>query len=303
MLRNIIFQAFTEPLKNIMNNLYLIKDQGFNTIQISPLQGTKEDTHKNKDNWWTLYQPVNYHIGNILGTKEELKELCEKAHKLDIKVIVDVVFHHIANERYNDVSHIVDKEILNIQDLWYGKDSFKDITDYNNDWSCSHNSLGGLPALNLSNLDLRRLQFNYLIELRECGVDGCRLDAMRHLASENLYFEYMQEAVGKQFISNSYGECINCDRRIVEFYQKYMKVGTNNMVNREDTNLVVWVLSHDDINTFGRRHYDKETFLREWDYLLHHYRADVIYYCEDIYKDEVWKENRMRQLNLKNKEV
>ena len=188
MKRKIIFQALNWRLKDIKNNLEEIKKAGFNTVQTSPLQGIKE----NNGHFWIYYQPTNYKIGNPLGSREELKELCSAAKELGIDIIVDVVFHHVANYMHNDISDKVDSEIRNIKDLWYDT-SFTDIRDYNSGWECTHLSLGGLPALNLSSKELRKLQFNYLIDLRECGVNGARFDALKHLACENGYFEEMKE--------------------------------------------------------------------------------------------------------------
>ena len=115
MSRKIIFQALNWKIKDVNNHIEEIKEVGFNTIQLSPLQGIKENNY----DFWVYYQPINYKIGNNLGNKNDLIELCKKAKDLDIKILVDVVFHHVANYRNNDVNLLVDKEILNIKDLWY----------------------------------------------------------------------------------------------------------------------------------------------------------------------------------------
>ena len=104
MKRKIIFQALNWRLKDIKNNLKEIKKAGFNTVQTSPLQGIKE----NNGHFWIYYQPTNYKIGNPLGSREELKELCASAKEIGIDIIVDVVFHHVANYMHNDISDKVD---------------------------------------------------------------------------------------------------------------------------------------------------------------------------------------------------
>ena len=43
MKRKIIFQALNWKLKDIKNSLGKIKKAGFNTVQVSPLQGIKEN--------------------------------------------------------------------------------------------------------------------------------------------------------------------------------------------------------------------------------------------------------------------
>lgn len=281
MKRKIIFQALNWRLKDIKNSLEEIKKAGFNTVQTSPLQGIKE----NNGHFWIYYQPVNYKIGNPLGSREELKDLCAAAEEIGIDIIVDVVFHHIANYMHNDISDKVDPEIRNIKDLWYDT-SFTDIRDYNSGWESTHLSLGGLPALNLSSKELRKLQFNYLINLRECGVNGARFDTLKHLAYENGYFEEMRETVGSEFINNSYGECIDCSHEILNFYQQFIKCGTNIGVSKEDANLVLWVYSHDDENTFGKRMND-DIINNEFRFLRDNYKADILYYARRF--NDAWK--------------
>lgn len=281
MKRKIIFQALDWRLKDIKNSLEEIKKAGFNTVQTSPLQGIKE----NNDQFWIYYQPINYKIGNSLGNREELKELCAAAKEIGIDIIVDVVFHHVANYMHNDLSDKVDSEIRNIKDLWYDT-SFTDIRDYNNGWECTHLSLGGLPALNLSSKELRKLQFNYLIDLRECGVNGARFDALKHLACENGYFEEMKELVGLEFINNSYGECIDCSHETLRFYQQFIKCGTNIGVSKDETNLVLWVYSHDDENTFGKKMRD-DIINSEFRFLRDNYKADILYYARKF--NDSWK--------------
>ena len=91
MSRKIIFQSLNWKIKDVNNHLEEIKEVGFNTIQLSPLQGIKENNY----DFWVYYQPINYKIGNNLGNKNDLIELCKKANNLGIKIIVDVVFHHV----------------------------------------------------------------------------------------------------------------------------------------------------------------------------------------------------------------
>ena len=134
-----------------------IARQGFTAIQTSPLQPTKEPIHDNLDNAWAIYQPIDYVIGNDLGTEEDLKNLADRCHKNGLKLIVDVVFHHLANERGNAVSHLVSEQYRH-----FYNDSFIDIRDYNSEYELTHRRLAGLPALNLENEAVVNAQFDYL---------------------------------------------------------------------------------------------------------------------------------------------
>ena len=66
---NRILSLFDYELKDIEKLLPIIKSQGFNAVQTSPLQKTKEE---DKEYWWILYQPLGFDIGNRIGNKEEL---------------------------------------------------------------------------------------------------------------------------------------------------------------------------------------------------------------------------------------
>lgn len=84
---------------------------GFNYIQISPVTPTKNET---KNIWWMLYQPTDFVIGNYLGDKKDLINLCEEAKKYNIKIIVDVVLRHLASDDYNSLlPHHKDNSYIN----------------------------------------------------------------------------------------------------------------------------------------------------------------------------------------------
>ena len=58
---------FQWGLGSIIPMIPTVKEQGFDAIQISPIQGTKDSGLI----WWLLYQPTNLKIGNTqIGTKE-----------------------------------------------------------------------------------------------------------------------------------------------------------------------------------------------------------------------------------------
>ena len=89
-----ILHLFQWRLEDIIPMIPKVKEQGFNAIQISPIQGTTYGTE-----WWRLYQPINLKIGNTqIGTKEQLKKLCTGANQYGMKIIVDVVLRHIAGD-------------------------------------------------------------------------------------------------------------------------------------------------------------------------------------------------------------
>ena len=157
-----------------------IARQGFTAIQTSPLQPLKERIHENLDNSWAVYQPIGYTIGNDLGTEEDLRNLADRWHRNGLKLIVDVVFRHLANERGNDVYHTIPYEYRH-----FYNESFINISNYNDEYELTCKSLAGLPALDLENETIIEAQFNYLKQLKAVGADGVRIDAYAQKVAAN----------------------------------------------------------------------------------------------------------------------
>ena len=285
--RQVIFQAWMFTLNNIP--VEEVAKQGFTAIQTSPLQLSKEKIHENLDNAWAIYQPINYDIGNDLGTEEDLRNLANRCHANGLKLIVDVVFHHVANERGNDVSHLVSNEYK-----YFYNDSFINIHDYNNEYELTHRSLDGLPALNLENETIINAQFNYLKQLKDAGVDGVRIDAYKHLIKS--YRVRLAEELKKlDMIGNSYGEVIFADTNLQRNYNEIPLYVNQSLNNSSQYGAII---SHDDFknseNPYLRR--DPNYFLAEYGYFMDNsLRQNVVYFCRP--EDHIWKMDNIRYIN------
>ena len=144
---NRILSLFDCPLKDVKRLLPLISRQGFNTVQVSPLQKCKTDS---KDSWYLLYQPLGFEIGNRIGTKEELYDLCLEAKKYNINIVVDAVINHVANKsekEFLEPHPDTDEELLDNKDCFKKK---KQITNWD-DRNQVINYCLGLPGLNPNN--------------------------------------------------------------------------------------------------------------------------------------------------------
>ena len=51
----------TKPLNELIHELDEIRNQGFDAIQINPIQPLKENE---RYPWWLSYQPIDFKIGN-----------------------------------------------------------------------------------------------------------------------------------------------------------------------------------------------------------------------------------------------
>ncbi|MDP4146653.1 MAG: alpha-amylase family protein, partial [Bacillota bacterium] len=172
-----ILHAFDWSFNAIKNELPNIAAAGFNTVQVSPAQGTKDPT-TDPTKWWMLYQPTNQSVGNAqLGSESDFKALCSAAHSYGIKVIVDVVMNHVANNGNADQwDPAVDPK-------------FQNSSLYHNQGQCSNWSSRpditqkgiGMPDLNTQNSTVQSYALSYLNQLVADGADGFRYDAAKHI--------------------------------------------------------------------------------------------------------------------------
>ena len=90
-----VLHLFDWRLEDIKKEIPKICEQGFDAVQISPLQPLKEEDN---NLWWMSYQPIDLTIGNKFGNSEDLKQLCDVASEFDIKIIADVICNHVAGK-------------------------------------------------------------------------------------------------------------------------------------------------------------------------------------------------------------
>ena len=290
MSRQIVFQAWMWRLNEIP--VEEIAKQGFTAIQTSPLQPLKEEIHSNLDNAWVVYQPTGYTVGNDLGNEENLKNLSERCRRNGLKLIVDIVMHHVANEYGNDVSHLVSDEYKH-----FYNDSFINIHDYNNEYELTHRSLAGLPALNLENEVIINAQFNYLKQLKNCGVNGCRTDAYKHLI-KSYRVKLAEELKKLGMFEDSYGEMIFADKQFQSNYDELPLYVNQSIYNSSQYCAVV---SHDDwegsINPFLNR--DPNYLYAEYGYMMDMpCKPNIVYFCREK-EDNLWRSDNIRYINAR----
>lgn len=280
-----ILHLFQWRINDIIPELKTIKNQGFDAIQISPIQGTKDSGME----WWKLYQPINLKIGNEqIGSKKDLINLIQEARKYNIRIIVDIVLRHVAgDETYPLKPHRnVDPELLQ-----YLAEPIDAVNIDNDRWQCTRRCTG-MPMLNYDDPNLMKLYKRFLDELVFIGVDGFRLDQLKHYA--------LPEEGGKviELFSkyNMYGEALNCSKELLNKYSKYMKVLTEGRPS-DITKLVAKFESHDDYLELGlTKRMTDEMRLTEWDVLVNHLSGcDCLYYTRPF--ETLWKSEEMRKIN------
>ena len=193
-LRNVqdttIFQAFNWSLDSVNNQLETIRDNGFKTIQLSPLQphigyyGGSEGW----SNWWKLYQPLGLCVSygenqteiGTSNTKNTLTQLTARAKSMGINIIVDVVANHLGGENYYTPNGSVDYFEHEI----YSNNLFHNVSDSPNDgntYSIVRGHIGDYPDLKTEDSRVQNRVIQMLKDYIDCGVTGFRFDAAKHI--------------------------------------------------------------------------------------------------------------------------
>jgi alpha-amylase len=156
-------------LQGVINQLDYIKGLGATTIWLTPV--VKNEPYGYHGYWTEDFYSVDPHFGDMAT----LKELVTEAHNREIKVILDYVVNHTGYQ------HPWTKD--SSKESWFHNNG--DITNYNDINQVENFNLAGLPDLNTENPAVKAYFFeNVLWWIRETGVDGLRLDTVRHVPME-----------------------------------------------------------------------------------------------------------------------
>ncbi len=286
----VILHAFNWSYNSIKESLPAIAAAGYSTVQTSPVQQPK-NFGLSKDvagQWWKLYQPVSMHIAenSWLGTKADLTSLCQEADKYGIKIIADIVVNHMGNMLETDPNSVSD-EVKTYEPTFYNNRSsyFHSYRGDANDGSVQavvQGHVSACPDVNTGNSAVQSAVLNLLKECIDCGVDGFRFDAAKHIETSNdgsyassfwnntlgqAKSYYSQKNGGKSLFA--YGEVLNTpgSGRSYGGYTSMMRVTDNktgdsilNAVNSRNasgaasssyngglsaSNVVLWAESHD----------------------------------------------------------
>lgn len=167
-------------LQGIIQKLEYIKSLGVSILYLSPIVWSQSN-HR--------YDTADYELVDpYAGTNHDLKELCDRAHQMGMKVILDAVFNHTGNDSkyFNEYGTFKElgayqskdsqyysfyrKYIRNNQtffDYWWGMKNLPVCDGYSKDWQNYIYGEGGVIDLWFS-----------------LGIDGLRLDVADELTDE-----------------------------------------------------------------------------------------------------------------------
>ena len=249
----VILHCFDWTLADIQEEIPNIAKAGFTAVQTSPVH----ERARKGSVWYDVYRPYDFKIGNGLGTEADLKALCAKAHEYGVKVIVDVVANH------TDYSTVADR--LMDQGLYHKP---FDVSNWNDRDQVTHGKIG-MWDLDTNNPTVQAIIKQYIQDLKACGVDGIRWDAIKHIGLPSEGDSFMKNVVDQEMYN--YGEILDGtggdDKTLFPEYQTYMSitdngygngfadsfaggsingsVGNFNQRNAKTEKLVYWGESHD----------------------------------------------------------
>ena len=254
----VILHAFNWSYNAIKQNLPQIKAAGYSTVQTSPVTQPKNYGLSSDvaNQWWKLYQPVSMSIAQSswLGTKQELTDLCTEADKYGIKIIVDIVANHMANNVSAAGADIPDElgpevktyepTLYNNYSTYFHSETYGASDD--NATTVTRGHVSACPDLNTANSTVQSKILALLKECIDCGVDGFRFDAAKHIETEDdgsvasqfwvntldqAKTYYSQKNSGKQLFA--YGEILNNfgGGRSANSYTKRMRITDNKSGN------------------------------------------------------------------------
>lgn len=256
----VILHCFNWSYNSIKNNLQAIKDAGYTAVQTSPVQTPKDYNggwNDQKGQWWKLYQPLDFKISNNtwLGTKNDLKALCDTAESMGIKVIVDVVANHVSGNGgggYWNLDQNVDGQLKRNE---YYHDNGNGATD-NNRWEMTQGHIG-MPDLNTAHPDVQRIIKGFLEECISIGVDGFRFDAAKHIelptdsgCGSQFWPTVLSASNGKNIYY--YGEILNGCGTDIGNYTKYMSITDN-----YSSDAILMAACHGNANGMANSYYAK----------------------------------------------
>lgn len=209
----VIYHAFNAPFRTVIPQLARLKRIGYSHIQISPPQAS----HPGQP-WYFRYQPIDHRvIDSPLGNEADLQALIQAAHYQGLKVIVDVVFNHMADTE--PFSRTLTYPRFSAQHFHP-----KQCIDFNDRTSVLRGWLGeacNLPDLATEQPYVRNEAKTYVKKLLSLGVDGLRIDAIKHLEPE--FMQDLMTIVPSDTLV--YGETLLSYPLDPEDYQPYTRLG------------------------------------------------------------------------------
>ena len=173
-------------LKGVTEKLGYLSDLGITALYLTPVFSSPSN-HK--------YDTVDYYrVDEMFGSAADLKELVQRAHERGMKVVLDAVFNHCSMlcAQFQDV---LKKGRSSRYHDWFiirGDKPDPQNCNYECFAACSY-----MPKWNTSNEEVQDFLLNVaLYWMRECGIDGWRLDVADEVSHD--FWRRFRKAVKRE---------------------------------------------------------------------------------------------------------
>lgn len=176
-------------LKGVEEKLEYIKSLGTSIIYLSPVVYSQSN-HR--------YDTADYEqVDPYAGTNEDLRSLCNKAHKMGMKVILDSVFNHTGNDsryfnEYNSFNEVGAFQSRDSKYYPFYRKYFSNNQTYFDYWW----GFGNLPTCDGNSREWQEYIFGeggVIDKWFALGIDGLRLDVADELS--DYFIEGIRKAV------------------------------------------------------------------------------------------------------------
>ncbi|NES38292.1 alpha-amylase [Micromonospora sp. PPF5-17] len=173
---------------------------GYGAVQVAPpqesvsLPNSADGVHP----WYEVYQPVSYRLDGRFGDRQRFAAMVTACHDAGVRVYVDAVVNHMAgtNNPAGTRGYAgTDFSGYSYPAVPYGDGDFHRpgdncptsgaINDWNNEAQVTSCELLSLSDLYTEKDAVRTRIAGYLNDLIDLGVDGFRVDAVKHIKKED----------------------------------------------------------------------------------------------------------------------
>jgi neopullulanase len=205
-------------IQGIIDNLNYIKDLGMTAVWFTPI--LENDMPPEYGAYHGYAATDMYRVDRRFGSNEKYLELIDKAHDMDLKVIMDMIHNHVGTEHWFVKDQPTSDWVHDIEEK--GTTNYRAATvmdPYASDFDYSA-MVQGWFVVDMPDIDQRNeLVANYLIQntlwwIEYSGIDGIRMDTHPYP-----YKEYMAE----------------WSRRVLEEFPEFNMVGEAWMSNPPST--------------------------------------------------------------------
>lgn len=178
--------------------------KGFAAVQVSPPNEHRVVGPDPVDRpWWERYQPVSYRLISRSGDRLAFEDMVRRCQSVGVKVYVDAVINHMTGAAFGNDPHFgagIGGSPFSYQSGPPPSYAYPAVPYGNGDFhACRHNinnfgdrgevqncNLVGLADLDTGRDDVRGKIADYLNHLVRIGVRGFRIDAAKHMDSNDI---------------------------------------------------------------------------------------------------------------------